>query len=601
VKSCSIKIVLVFLFFISLSSIGLGQSGIITTVAGNGEDGYSGSSGYATSVMLSGPRGVTVDTLGNIYFSDAGNYRICKITSDGLLTTIAGKGYSGFSGDGGLATRAELYSPDATAIDSLGNLYIAERGIHRIRRITAAGIINTVVGNGSTDFAGDGGPATGAGLFNPQSVAVDTAGNLYIADSGHNRIRKVTTAGIISTIAGNGTVGWDGDGGLATSAQLNNPQGVAVDAAGNLYIADYSNNRIRKVNTAGIISTIAGTGGIGFSGDGGLATAAEILNPQSVWIDAAGNIFFSDYGNDRIRKISTNGIINTMVGTGTLGFSGDGGAATAANIYYPLDVTMDMDGNLFFSDVGNNRIRKVSGPGAVTTYFAQVAVGSGYSTTFTVTNTGSGPASADLVLADSEGVPLTVIGEVSNAGGDPLTLTDSTFPILVPSGGVSLVKITGLSPDDPTKIGWARLVSTGGSLTAVAAYEYVIDEAIQTMVGVLQSQRIQYATIPVDNSAAQSKQLAYAIANPSGQSITVKLALVSQSGNVIDDTITVDLGPKEHISRYLWQDIGNDDFRGSIVLRGQNGVAFVVLALLEKQGMYTAIPIAAEKAPDIPN
>jgi hypothetical protein len=196
---------------------------------------------------------------------------------------------------------------------------------------------------------------------------------------------------------------------------------------------------------------------------------------------------------------------------------------------------------------------------------------------------------------------LTVNGEVSNAAGDPQTLTDSTFPILVPSGGVSLVKITGLNPDDPTRIGWARLVSTGGSLNAVATYEYAIDGVLQTIVGVLQTQRNQYATIPVDNNAAQFKQLAYAIANPAGQSITVKLALVSQSGDVIDDTITIDLGPKEHISRYLWEDIGNANFRGSIVLRGQNGVSFVVLALLEKQGMYTALPVAAEKAPDISN
>ena len=214
---------------------------------------------------------------------------------------------------------------------------------------------------------GDGGAATAAALMNPGGVAVDAAGTLYIADTDNNRIRKVTTAGVITTVAGNGLAGAGGDGGQAVFASLHSPHGVAVDAAGNLYIADTDNNRIRKVTPAGIITTVAGTGISGHSGDGGPATAARLNYPVGVAVDAAGNLYIADTGNSRIRKVTPAGVITTLAGTGIGGYSGDGGPATAAQLKYPFGVAVDAAGNLYIADSGNNSIRKVTPAGIITT------------------------------------------------------------------------------------------------------------------------------------------------------------------------------------------------------------------------------------------
>ncbi len=277
------------------------------------------------------------------------------------ISTVAGSGSAGFSGDGGAATAASLLAPIDVAFDASGNLYIADLQNQRIRKVNTSGIISTVAGNGDYGFNGDGGAATSASLNYPGGVAVDVSGNLYIADGANNRIRKVNTSGIISTVAGTGVGGFGGDGGAATGAGLNSPGGVAVDASGNVYIADVSNHRIRKVNTSGIISTVAGTGSFGFSGDGGAATSAGLNQPSDVAVDGSGNLYIADIGNQRIRKVSITGIISTVAGNGDYGFSGDGGAATAADLYYPRSLAVDASGNLYIADVGNSRIRKVNG------------------------------------------------------------------------------------------------------------------------------------------------------------------------------------------------------------------------------------------------
>ncbi|HEY6344320.1 MAG TPA: NHL repeat-containing protein [Bryobacteraceae bacterium] len=335
-------------------------AGIITTVAGNGTYSYSGDGGAATSAQLNTPSSAAVDGAGNLYIADSGNYRVRKVSPAGIITTVAGNGSPGYSGDGGPATTAQLW-PLRVAVDGAGNLYIAGGG--RVRKVSLEGTISTVAGNGSPGYSGDGGPATSAQI-GAGSVAVDGAGNLYIADS---RVRRVSPAGIITTVAGNGTFGFSGDGGPATSAQIF-PSSVAVDGAGNLYIADSQNNRVRKVSPAGIITTVAGSGTppprgryTSYSGDGGPATSAELDHPSGIAVDDAGNLYIADFSNRRVRKVSPAGIITTIAGNGMNGYSGDGGPATGAQLGNPSDVAVDSAGRVFVTDsngveYGNNAI-----------------------------------------------------------------------------------------------------------------------------------------------------------------------------------------------------------------------------------------------------
>jgi uncharacterized protein (TIGR03437 family) len=340
-------------------------AGTITTVAGSGQAGYSGDGGPATSAWLEGPEGVAVDAAGNLYIADGGNSRIRKVTPSGTITTVAGNGRDGYSGDGGLATAASLGYPSDVAVDAAGNLYIADTSNSRVRKVAPTGTITTVAGNGQQSYSGDGGPATAASLSQPRGVAVDAAGNLYIADGVNERIRKVTPAGTITTLAGNGAYKFSGDGGAAAGASLNFPTGVAVDAAGNLYISD--GNRIRKVYVAGTITTVAGNGQAGYSGDGGPATAASLDGPMGLAVDAAGNLYIANTGNQRIRKVTPAGTITTVAGNGQAGYSGDDGPATVASLNYPFGVAVDAAGNLYIAEASNSRIRKVTPAGTITT------------------------------------------------------------------------------------------------------------------------------------------------------------------------------------------------------------------------------------------
>ncbi len=358
----------------------IASNGIITTVAGSG--GVTTWSDIATSFPLFYPTGVAVDASLNIYITDSGHKQIQKVTAaTGIITTVAGTGWSGYSGDGGAATSALLNSPTGVAIDAVGNLYIVDQGNKRIRKVTVTtGVITTMAGNGAISYAGDGYAATSAQLNFPSGVAVDAAGNLYIADVENNRIRKVTAAtGVITTVVGKGTAGYSGDGDSATSALLNRPIEVAVDAVGNLYIADEGNNRIRKVNaTTGVITTVAGNGIGGYSGDGGPATSAQLSYPYGVAIDAAGNLYIADSFNNRIRKVTAaTGVITTVAGNGTESYSGDGGAATSAQLDNPTGVAVDAAGNLYVADQYNQRIRKVSATTGIITTLALVTFPTG--------------------------------------------------------------------------------------------------------------------------------------------------------------------------------------------------------------------------------
>ena len=352
-------------------------SGEIITVVGTGERGFGGDGGPATQALLNFPHDVAVDGAGNLYIADWTNNRIRKVDSSGVITTIAGTGERGFSGDGGLAVQAQLRRPTGVATDSAGNLYIADEDNERVRKVDSAGVISTIAGSGERGSGGDGGPATEAQLNGPVGVAADSAGNLYIADRLNHRIRKVDSAGTITKFAGGGEITFSGDGGPADKAQLRIPIGVAADTAGNLYIADTGAHRIRKVDSSGGITTIAGTGERGFSGDGGPATEAQLDGPVGVAADTAGNLYIADWNNDRIRKVDSSGVITTIAGTEERGFSGDGGPATEAGLYRPTGIAMDAAGNLYIADTDNHRIRKVDSSGGITTIAGTGERGSG--------------------------------------------------------------------------------------------------------------------------------------------------------------------------------------------------------------------------------
>ncbi len=340
-------------------------TGGISTYAGIGSTGYTGDGGAATLATFKNAEGVAVGPDGSLYIADTDNHVIRRISPlTGVITTVAGSGSPGWSGDGLAATAARLQFPQDIAVAANGDLYIADTGNHSIRKVAAAtGVITTIAGIGSPGSSGNGGAATLARLSSPRGIVLGTNGDYFLADRGNSMIRKVTVAtGIITTYAGTGTNGYTGDGGLATAARLRNPEGVELGSNGDLYIADTSNHAIRRVSAAtGVISTVAGTGTSGYTGDGGLATAARLNGPESVTVSASGDLYVADRGNNVIRRFAVGGTISTIAGTGTAGYSGDGGAATAARLNGPAGIAVDPSGVIYIADTSNQRIRKISG------------------------------------------------------------------------------------------------------------------------------------------------------------------------------------------------------------------------------------------------
>ena len=336
-------------------------SGDITTVVGTGQGGYSGDGGPATAAKIAGPQQIVLDGAGNLYEGEQ-NGVVRKVDTAGIITTVAGNGTFGHSGDGGPATAAAMGSPAGIALGPGGIMYIADQSFNMIRKVDGSGTISTFAGGGSpADGIGDGGPATSAKFDGPGALLVDGAGNLLIADSYHNRIRRVDSSGNITTVAGGGSPATgNGDGGPATSAMFNSPQGLLLDPAGDLYISDQE-SLVRKVDTSGIVTTVAGTispsAGIG---DGGPATSASVSLPFFLAMDPAGNLFIADHGNHRVRKVDTSGIITTIAGGGS-GALGDGGPATSATLNSPQGLALTSAGNLLVGDFGDNRIREITG------------------------------------------------------------------------------------------------------------------------------------------------------------------------------------------------------------------------------------------------
>jgi sugar lactone lactonase YvrE len=430
-----------------------GRVGVVTAIAGTNKAGFTGDGGAATNAQLDSPSGIVRDSKGNVYVADTNNNRVRKIDPDGIITTVAGTGVQGFSGDKGPATSARLATPIGLAIDGVGNLYIADYGNNRVRRVDANGVITTVGGSGVAG-PGPGRVATKVKLSAPEGLAVDDRGNLYLSEFLHARVDRVSRDGRLMVVAGTGIAGYSGDGGRAVSAQLSNPAGLAFDSHGNLLISDYGNRVIRTIDTAGVIRTmrksvtarlqdpvglasrgddlyvadagnarilrirgsgppsvlasdvhpayllidgpgrlvmsdffdnrikqidishtgrrgaisrIAGTAKAGFSGDSGPATKARLNVPYGLAMDARGNLYFSDRKNNRVRRIDRRGVVTTVAGTGVPGFSGDGGPARAAKLRSPVGLAIDAAGNLYIADSGNNRVRRVTPRGVITT------------------------------------------------------------------------------------------------------------------------------------------------------------------------------------------------------------------------------------------
>lgn len=349
-------------------SVGFAQApGTITTIAGNGVTGFGGDNGPALSASFNSPTTIAFGPGGVYYVSDFQNQRIRKVAANGTISTVAGTGAKGYNGDGILAVNASLNDPTGVALDSAGNIYIADAANDRIRKVDiATGMISTIAGNGVRGFSGDGGAATTAMLACPTRIKFNAAGTLYIADQCNHRIRTVDGVGVIRTVVGSGTAGaafggFSGDGGQALAAQFKHPTAFDFTADGGLVITDQLNYRIRRVNGAGIVNTIAGNSINGYSGDNGSGLAASISDPGAVAVDSLGNVYLGDTGNNRVRRIDTNGNITTIAGTGAAASTGDGGPATAAAVHEPFGVAFDSEGNLYVLQSGSDRIRRIAG------------------------------------------------------------------------------------------------------------------------------------------------------------------------------------------------------------------------------------------------
>ncbi len=447
---------LLFLSLLFVSSL-IGKSQTISTIAGTGTAGLSGDGGPATAAQIANSYygGIAVDTARNVYIADYGNSLVRKINSAGIITTIAGvPAFAGFTGDGGPATAGRIACPIGLNVDRPGNLYICGYNVYRIRKVNTAGIISTLVGTGSPGFSGDGGPATAAQINQAWGVATDTIGNVYLADQYNHRIRKIDTTGIITTIAGNGTSGFSGDGGPATAAEMRYPVGIAVDIRGNIYFSDLNDCRIRKIDNSGIITTIAGVGSGSFSGDGGPATSAHFYNPAGIAVDTAGNVLVADSYNNRIRRINATGIITTIAGSGPTGsgtgsYGGDGGAAVAAFLNNPYGVAIDLAGNVIIADNFNERVRKVSGNDRAP-YFT-----SGASATFIVCqNSIATPVNGLLSVIDSDAGQSETWGLLSGPyhGSASVAYTMTSTGITITPSGITYTPSTGYSGLDTFKI-----------------------------------------------------------------------------------------------------------------------------------------------------
>ena len=560
----------------------------IYTFAGTGVAGGDvGDGGPATKAQLSSPGGLALDGSGNLYVTDLDNNQIRRINAEGVIATIAGTGEGGFGGDGGPATEAQLRWPTWLAVDGSGNLYVAESGNNRIRRIDAEGVITTIAGTGEGGFGGDGGPATEAQL-GAAGMVLDGSGNLYVSDFGNNRIRRIDAEGVITTIAGTGEGGFGGDGGPATEAQLYSPSGLALDGSGNLYVVDFRNNRIRRIDAEGVITTIAGTGEGGFGGDGGPATEAQLYSPSGLALDGSGNLYVVDTRSQRIRRIDAEGVITTIAGTGEQGFGGDGGPATEAQLHLPGGLALDGSGNLYVADGNNLRIRVIRPPGErnpVTQEFPQFANGDS-----TV---------SDLVLVNVDTKTVTPVVRFYDSEGDPVS-ADSVMDL---TEGLELGEDGALSATAGIPPLGERTISTHGrgELTTgsvrVVADGYIggvlrFDNMAVGVAGVGAAEPVNDALFPARRQE-DGINTGAAVRNLESKAVTLTCHLM-QGGEVLD-TATLELAGKGQRARFineLFPDADTSDFVGSVRCTAPEGNEFAGVALeMDIQNrLFTTLP-----------
>jgi hypothetical protein len=480
------KLLLALTLFTAFTSKGQ----IISTIAGNGFLGYSGDGLPATTANLNTPYDICSDASGNFYIPDGGNHVIRKVNAAGIISTFAGTGISGFSGDGGPATAAQMATPTCAFMDGSGNMYIADELNNRVRKIDASGTITTIAGTGAPGFGGDGGPATAALLSYPYAVIKDATGNIYIADRSNNRIRKINPSGIIRTIAGTGTPAFGGDGGPATAADMNQPVSLCLSTTtGNLYFTDWNNRRVRKITPSGTISTIAGNGTITY-GDGVPAVTAGLSNPYGVAVDCHENVYVAENTGLRIRQVNTAGIIHTVGGNGTSGYTGDGGPATAAQLYFPFGLFIDVQGNLIISDQGNNCIRKIVNPSPPATITGPSAVCAGSTMTLTTSVAGGtwGIVTGHASVSGS-GVVSGITGGVDTVTYISCSATMSRFPVTVDiapvpgsiSGPDTVCMAATIALTDPVAGGTWRSSATGTATISVAGVVTGVTAGVTTI------------------------------------------------------------------------------------------------------------------------
>ncbi|MGA8143234.1 MAG: Ig-like domain repeat protein [Candidatus Acidiferrales bacterium] len=495
--------------------ISLSPGDAIHTVAGTGVAAFSGDNGAATSAALANPFSITADAAGNIYIADRDNHRVRRIDISGNITTVAGNGEQGFFGDGGLATSASLNTPTAVAVDLNGSIYIADSNNNRIR-VVSNGTITTFAGNGNASYSGDGGAATSASLFTPRGVAVDTNGIVYIADTNNHVVRKVSGS-TISTIAGNAQQqGFYGDNGTASSAGLDTPTSVVVDASGKVYVADSNNHRVRLL-TGSTLSTFAGNGTAGFSGDGAAATSASIDFPLGISMDLTGNLYVADSNNHVVRRVGGAGTITTIAADGEQGFFGDSGAPNAASLDTPSGV-LPLNGNVYIADLNNQRIRRVD---ATVLMFADQIVGTlSPVQSVTVTNSGNAALTLASAMPSSPSFALAASGTCGTA-----------FPVNIPpSSNCTLDIVFDPSTVGPFNANFSVVNNAAGSPNLITVSGAGLQDG--TTMAVVSSLPVSDVNVPVTFTATLTPTTATTAPTPTGTVIFTDGAANLGSGTI---------------------------------------------------------------------